>query len=95
VGVNNTVGANFGGVFDNSVAREPVAINLPPGARIVTNVVGVPEVVVPPPAIVGTNIGRAPSVQRGTNRMVIPRTVPPQEVPRVSRGPILDILPER
>ena len=88
VGVNNTVGTNFGGV--TAVPREPVAINLPPGARIVTNVVGVREVVVPPPSVVGTNIGSAPGVQRGTNRMVIPRTVPPQEVPRVSRGPILD-----
>ena len=95
VGVNNTVGTNFGTLAPSSVPREPVAINLPPGARVLTNVVGVPEVVVPPPSIVGTNIGAAPGVQRGTNRVVIPRTVPPQEVPRVSRGPILDSLPQR
>ena len=95
IGVNNTVGTNFGGA--TAVPREPVAINLPPGSRIMTNTVGTREVVVPPGSIVGTNVGRAPSVQQGTNRLVIPRTVPPQaqEVPRVTRGPILDSRTDR
>ena len=88
VGVNNTVGTNFARGLTNAAPREPVAVNLPPGARVVTNVAGVPEIVVPPPAVVGTNIGGAPGVQTGTNRSVVPRTVP--QVPRVSRGPILD-----
>lgn len=81
VGVNNTVGA---------AAREPVTVNLPPGARISTNVVGVPEVVVPPPAIVGTNVGRPPGSLTGTNRSVVVPAVPPPQTPRVTRGPILD-----
>jgi hypothetical protein len=91
VGVNNTVGTNFGRVLTNRAAREPVAINLPPGTRIVTNPNGVPEVVAPPPALVPTNVGRSPTLERGVDRgVVVPRVVPPQEVPRVSRGPILD-----
>jgi len=90
VGVNNTVGANFGARLTNAAPREPVAVNLPPGARVVTNAGGVPEIVVPPPAIVGTNIGGAPGIQSGTNRsVVVPRAMPAQ-TPRVTRGPILD-----
>jgi hypothetical protein len=91
VGVNNTVGTNFGRVLTSAAPREPVAINLPPGTRIVTNAFGVSEVVAPPPVLVPTNVGRSPTLERGFDRgVVIPRTVPPVEVPRVSRGPILD-----
>ncbi|HEX7858692.1 MAG TPA: hypothetical protein VF773_00030 [Verrucomicrobiae bacterium] len=51
VTVGNTVGTNFGGALTTRTP-EPVAINLPPGARIATNIAGVPEIVVPAPGVV-------------------------------------------
>jgi hypothetical protein len=91
VGVNNTVGTNFGAVLSGTVPREPVAINLPPGTRVVTNAFGVSEVVAPPPVAVGTNVGAPAIVEIGTNRaVVVPRVIMPPQPPRVSRGPILD-----
>ncbi len=91
VSVGGTANANTGAGLPTAVPREPVAINLPPGARIATNSAGVSEVLGPQPVLVPTNIGRAPGLESGIDRgVVIPRTVPPTEVPQVSRGPILD-----
>lgn len=83
VQVGNTVGTNFGRLT-SPVPREPVAVNLPPGARVVTNLTGVPEVVVPAPGIVGTSVGGATGLERGTRSGVIPGAVPtrPATTPR-------------
>lgn len=80
VGVANSVGTNFGGLTPTSVPREPVAVNLPPGARVVPNpVTGVPEAIVPAPDIVATNAGGATGLQRGAaTGTLTPRTVPNQ-----------------
>lgn len=81
VGVGNTVGTNFARGLTNAVPREPVAINLPPGARVVTNVFGVSEAIVPPPVIIPTNaVGRGPTFESASDRAreVPQRTLPPR-----------------
>jgi hypothetical protein len=59
-------------------------VNLPPGARVVTNFSGVPEAVVPPPAIISTNsVGRGPAFESSSSRAVeVPqRSAPPRNPP--------------
>ena len=79
VRVGNTVGTNFGRVF--AVSPDPVAVELPPGARIVTNAFGVPEVgvapvVVPAPAIVPADTGRGPTFESSSSRSSTQPQVP-------------------
>ena len=103
VGVGNIVGTNAGALSARTVPGEPVAVDLPPGAVVSTNVVGVPEVVVPPPSLINTNVGgrRGVEIGRDTDIVVprpVPRTIPPgapratPPPPLPSRGPILDSL---
>lgn len=83
VAVGNTVGTNFGGRV-TSVPPEPVAVNLPPGARVVTNGFGVSEAIVPGPTIVATNAaGRGPTFESATTRSapVPQRSAPPRNTP--------------
>ncbi len=93
VRVGNTVGTNFGRAL--GVASEPVVVNLPPGARIVTNAFGVPEVgvapvVVAPPAIVPADTGRGPTFESSSSRsstqpQVPQRSAPPRSAPIAPR----------
>ena len=105
VGVGNVVGTNMGSVLTGVRSGEPVAVDLPPGAVISTNVVGVPEVVVPPPSLINTNVGGRRGVEIGRDTSIVvprpaPRTIPPgapratPPPPLPSRGPILDSLDE-
>jgi hypothetical protein len=79
VSVGNTVGTNFSRGTITPFPREPVAVNLPPGARIVTNAFGVSEAVVPGPVIVPTNsVGRGPTFESASDRT---REVPQRSLP--------------
>jgi len=85
VTVGNTVGTNLSGALPVRPV-EPVAINLPPGARITTNAFGVPELGFPPVSvpIVTNAVGSSPGVQSSTVRVapVTPAPVtPPVQVP--------------
>lgn len=83
VSVGNTVGTNFGRRL-TSVPPEPVAVNLPPGARVVTNAFGVSEAIVPGPAIVPTDAaGRGPTFESATTRSAPApqRSAPPRNTP--------------
>ena len=84
VTVGNTVGTNMSGVFPIRPV-EPVAINLPPGARITTNAFGVPEIGLPPVSvpIVTNAVGSSPGVQSSTVRVapVTPPPIAPVQVP--------------
>ena len=94
VTVGNTVGAGVGSV-PVRVPAEPVAINLPPGARIVTTPSGVAEIGTPTvgvvvPTIVPTNsAGRGPTFDSstarssGAARQPIRPTAPPRSAPIV------------
>jgi hypothetical protein len=78
VGVGNTVGTNFP-ARTTAPVREPVAVNLPPGARVVTNGFGVSEAIVPGPVIVPTNsVGRGPTFESASERT---REVPQRSLP--------------
>ena len=85
VTVGNTVGAGGAGAATNIRPVEPVAINLPPGARITTNAFGVPEIGFPPVTVpIATNaVGSSPGVQSSTVRVapVTPVPVAPVRVP--------------
>ena len=81
VTVGNTVGADFGRTLTTRTP-EPIAINLPPGARVVTNVAGVPEIVVPTPGV-ATSGGSV-----ATNGVVPPPQLIPN--PAVGRGPTFE-----
>lgn len=84
VGVGNTVGRSFDVVNPAAVPREPVAVNLPPGARVVTNTFGVAEAIVPAPSIISTNaVGRGPTFESSSARQLpVPqRTAPPRNPP--------------
>jgi len=70
------------------VPREAVAVNLPPGARVVTNAFGVSEAIVPGPVIVATNsVGRGPTFESSTARSLPEgqRVAPPQNVQIIPR----------
>ena len=79
VGVANTVGTNFGRVFTNT-ARQPVVVDLPPGAVLTTNRFGVTEALVPPPVVVPNSVGRGPTFESSSaRRLEAPqRTAPPR-----------------
>lgn len=81
VTVGNTVGTNFGRTLTTRTP-EPVAVNLPPGARVVTNISGVPEIVVPAPGVV-TAAGSF-----ATNGVVPPAQIIPSQ--NVGRGPTFE-----
>lgn len=82
VGVGNTVGTNFGTIFTNA-ARQPIAVDLPPGAILITNRFGVTEAVVPPPVVVPVvpnSVGRGPTFESSSarTRQVPQRSAPPR-----------------
>lgn len=53
----NTVGTNFVAPGTNFPPRRALSVNLPPGAAVQTNGFGVPEAVVPPPALIPSEPG--------------------------------------
>jgi hypothetical protein len=83
VSAGNTAGGNFPGANIRPV--EPVAINLPPGARITTNFAGVPQIGFPRVNVpLTTNaVGSSPRVQSSTERVgpITPAPVAPLPAP--------------
>jgi hypothetical protein len=78
VTAGNTVGSGSSIISTGIRPVEPVAINLPPGARITTNAVGAQEIGFPPvnvPITATNSVGSSPGVQSSTVRVapVAPR----------------------